>query len=273
MAYRKKKYPRKGSRYGGGSMRRAFKKYRKTSRKGLRGYKQTGGLYTGRFRKVSGRRTEMKFVDTNIHSAAAPAVLGFNGGTTGTSLNLLSQGASANQRIGRKIVAKSVRCHVAITREAKSDVAVALNVQEGIPVRVCLVLDRQTNGIAAQWQDVFDTNADAIPPHLVHQKISTNQRFRILYDKTMVINPADFVAYDSTGIKLSCGGVYKTVKLGAKLNLPIEFDGLDATASINNVRSNGLLLFVMAGSDPTGGKYGQWPDKYTASCRLRFTDV
>jgi len=111
---------------------------------------------------------EFKSVDLhadNVSCSTTPGIILLNGMTVGSSIE---------QRVGREVTMRSIQfSYVVRANSAGVD-------QQ---VRVALVYDRQTNGAAPAFNDVFDfTNATAA------RKLENRKRFRILYDRTYVVN-------------------------------------------------------------------------------------
>lgn len=205
------------------------------------GYERLGGFY-GRF---TGPNAELKFLDTAISfsfdaTGEVPA--------TG-QLNLIPQGSTESQRIGRKVVIKSlyIRGTVTFTPAASTS---------GVDdVFLYIVLDRQCNGAAAAITDVLTSNA--MGSALVN--LANTDRFVILGRKSWKLQSAAGVsaAYARDQIPWS---FYK------KLNVPIEFDSSSTSGAITTIRSNNI--FLLAGS----GLIGDDVTTCDATCRIRYSD-
>jgi len=111
---------------------------------------------------------EFKSVDVLADAASCSTTTGI------VLLNGMTTGAAINQRVGREVTLRYVqfqyvvRCNTAGVDQQ---------------VRVVLVYDRQTNGSAPAFNDVFDvTNVTCA------RRLENRKRFKILYDRTHVLN-------------------------------------------------------------------------------------
>lgn len=175
---------------------------------------------------------------------------------TGTGIFRMTQGAGASQRIGRKVVLKSIffRMHM---RNAVQQAKISVRQNPGI--RLMLLLDTQSNGALPVTTDVFDEAPAAdetdltggVLPSQYLMRIENSQRFKVLMDKTYYIRdsttvtiPYATVSSDnaildqptSTLAGLGC----KDISVYKKLNIPIEFGG--STNDVNIVKSNAIYL-------------------------------
>lgn len=111
---------------------------------------------------------EFKSVDLhadNVSCSTTPGILLLNGMTVGSSID---------QRVGREVTLRSIQFQYVVR-------ANTAGVDQ--QVRVALVYDRQTNGAAPAFNDVFDySNVTAA------RKLENRKRFRILYDRTYTLN-------------------------------------------------------------------------------------
>lgn len=161
-------------------------------------------------------------------------------------LNLIPQGVTESNRVGRKCVVKSIQLKMQLryTPGANSDETAF----------VYLVLDKQCNGAAAAATDVL-TSAD-------FEKAMTNlensDRFVILKKWAISFNP-------TAGISGAPVAMNEIVEYYKKVNIPIEYDSTAATGAIGTIRSNNIFLLAGAGlTDDTVAVLG--------TCRLRFQD-
>lgn len=183
----------------------------------MRGYVRSTGAY-GRY----GRGGELKFFDTAISdnidlTGHVPA--------TGGQLNLVPQGTQESQRIGRKIIIRSLRLRFV------SRITSAALVGGAGTVTIFVVQDKQTNGAAASVTSVLTgTNTTTDMPNL-----NEVNRFNILKKFTFTLNSTAGIA-----------GAYqlgqKSFDFYKKCNIPIEFDS--TTGAITEIRSNNLFLLV-----------------------------
>ncbi len=209
-----------------------------------RGHLRVGGYY-GRFAHASNGH-ELKFHDVNLDDAVISAT-----GTVTPSVNLIAQGVTESERVGRRCTIKSIfwrwECNLpAVDAQALPD--------NGDVVRFIMYVDKQANGAAAAVTDILES-AD----HLSFNNLSNSGRFRTLYDYNMVMN-YDTLASDGAGVVSSAFRTYRG-KFYKKCNIPLEFDA--STGAITEIRSNNIAVLLISRS----GKA-----VFVSKIRLRFND-
>ncbi len=208
------------------------------------GFSRTAGFY-GRFsRTPRNPHPERKFHDLDINDATIAS-----GGTiTQVSCNIIPQGVTEIQRIGRKCTINTIlwRYELLLAAGTTSN---ATDV-----VRIILYLDKQTNGATAAVTDILESD-----DFQSFNNLANSARFDILLDKTIAMN-AIGLAGDGTTIDSPAHIAQFT--FFKKCNIAIEFSA--TTGAIGEQRTNniGLLLLSRSGLVSFGSKM-----------RLRFTDA
>jgi len=211
-------------------------------RTGFRGYMRTSGAF-GRFQPQG---PERKWLDRNGDNINGVSVAG----NIGSSLNLIPQGASQNQRIG----AKCTLTDVMVRGSATLTPATTLT-RTSDRVRCILYLDQQANGTAAGVTDILATgDIDSF-----NNLFNTN-RFRTLADQYIDL-VAEAGANDGTDDQF--GNVNVTFQMYKKVRIPLEFNG--ATGAITEIRSNNVgILFIAQNNNVSNVEW---------STRVRFIDA
>lgn len=191
------------------------------------GFNRTGGYY-GRY---SGRRAELKFHDIDINSTnpipTAGEILAAN-----ASLNVIAQGNTESQRIGRKLTIKSILWRMKFRILANT----AASTTED-SVRIILYLDKQCNGAAAVVTDILETAS-----FLSFNHLANSSRFVILMDKHIQLNQ---MAGGGDGTTEDYGAKGTRVQFFKKCNIKIEYDDSATTGVLTSCRSNNLgVLFI-----------------------------
>lgn len=202
------------------------------------GYTRTGGSY-GRY---AGRNAELKFFDT-----ATSFLIDSTGEVPATGqLNLIPQGVTESTRVGRKCVLKSIqaRWNLVLVPAASATSAVAY--------AIYVVLDKQANGAAASYADVFTGNQATEGLH----NLSNSQRFVVLKKFVGVMQPG-------AGATTAYNNAIKHIEFYKKCNIPIEFSA--TTGAITELRSNNVFLLA-------GSIYGDDLITVTGNVRVRFSD-
>ncbi len=190
------------------------------ARRGKGKFRRQG--YYGRFNQ--GRTQELKFHDLDLDVTLATA------GSIKDSLNLIAQGAGESQRLGRKVVIKSIYVRGAYALSQTT----ADNSSHGI-VRCIIYVDRQCNGATAAVLDILET-AD----FQSHRDLTQTQRFKILMDKSQALNKPGGAG---NGTANDWPTVQRLFKFYKRVEVPILFDG--ATGAITEICCNNIgVLFI-----------------------------
>jgi len=222
------KVDRAVSRYGASAVSKYFQP----------GVDRTGGYY-GRF---AGRGAELKFFDTatSFSIDTSPEVP-----ATG-QLVLIPQGVTESTRVGRKCVIRSIQGRWDLrfnpAAGASADTSYA----------IYLVLDKQCNGAAAAYTDVF---VQSVATQFFHN-LANSGRFVVLKKWVGTFN-------SGAGVSTAYNPVTKHIDWYKKCNIPIEYSS--TTGAITEIRSNNIFLIAGAyNSDDTIGVVG--------NVRVRFSD-
>ncbi len=220
-------------------------------RRRLGAARRMGGAHVvrrGRFAGRIHRGSEWKFHDTLITPTAMAATGVF---VTNGSLCEIPQGVEESERIGRKVVVRtiSVKCKM---RLATSTTATGNNMY-----RLIFYVDHQCNGATATALDILEQD-----DLLSFRNLANRSRFDIIYDETKVMNPT---AAAGNGTANDFGEVFHYKEFDMPVNIPLEFDNSAATGAIATIRSNniGLMLIMQDATEVVN---------FTGTVRLRFTD-
>lgn len=213
------------------------RKYSKISGALVQRKKQFYGRYSGP------QSAELKFHDVSAGSTAAT----LTGVFAGRSLNLIPQGTSESERIGRKCLIKKINMRGSILLAN----ATANNACQN-RIRIIVYQDKQANGAdITATTDLLETAAiDS------YRNLANSMRFKVLYDKTMACN---CTCADGT----ETFEYIKNWSFNRRVNIPLEFSS--TTGAISELRSNNIgVLFIQESTAPNAIL------KYQA--RLRFSD-
>ncbi len=195
-----------------------------------------------RYAPVSG---ELKFHDVDLDDA----VISQTGTVTG-SINLIAQGVTESQRIGRKCVIRSINWRFFMNLP---EVAAAASPPQPDNVRVILFQDKQCNGAAATVTGILES-AD----WQSFNNLANKSRFRILMDRGYDLTYQSAIGVSASSdwpAQVTSDTLFKTC------NIPLEFDS--TAGALTEIRSNniGVLLMSQNGVSGFGSKF-----------RLRFSD-
>lgn len=195
-------------------------------------------------RAFRGRRVgpsqEWKFLDVQIDDALIAQA-----GTVTPSVNLIAQGVTESNRVGRKCSIRSISWRWNLQMKSQ---AVMSSTSDS--VRLIVYIDKQANGATAAVLDILETaNFQSF------NNLSNSGRFRVLYDKMMNTQQNAAIAGPVTNEQDLNGTFHKA------LNLPIEFSGTGGT--IDEIRSNNIGLLVIS--------FGGFTS-LVSKIRIRFSD-
>lgn len=207
------------------------------------GRDRVGGYY-GRF---SGRSGELKFHDVDLDDAII-----VNTGQITPSVNLIAQGVSESERVGRKCTIRSIGWRYKVSLPERDAVA---DPSAGDNVRVMLYVDKQANGATAAVTDILES-AD----FQSFNNLSNSGRFIILHDKTYDCN-YNAMASDGAGV-VSLVQMQWNYSFYKKCEIPIEWS--DTTGVMTEIRSNNIGALLIASQGVAG---------FGSKIRLRFSDA
>jgi len=203
-------------------------------------------------------RGEVKFFDVNIASPAAGTfgLFGPSAPPTGsepavpftgiTEINCVPQGATSYNRIGTKILIKSIDFRCVFTMAGTEPTHNS--------VRYLIVYDRQPNGAFPAFSDILSTNISTAPTFFSGVNMANRSRFIILRDRVYTQDP------DGTGDIV-------TVKEFIKTKLETQFR--TNAGNIGDITTGALYLVAFG---LTGGNAVSYTNMATTSFRIRYFD-
>lgn len=199
---------------------------------------RTGGFY-GTYNRRG--RDELKFIDANVDGAspATGAVFLMNG---------ITQGTDYNQRIGRKVMLKSIFCRWTI------NVVPANLTLQGDVVRLMIVYDAQANGAAPAITDILQIAEFDSPMNL-----NNRDRFKVLHDKFHTMWANTFAA--GAGGIINGTAIPKFSQKYIKCNMEEIFGGTGNT--IGSIQTGSLYFLTISQNEVSG---------VSLYSRVRYTD-
>lgn len=218
------------------------KAYTKKRKMFIPGVDRTGGFY-GRY---AGRDGELKFHDVTFTVATVGATASLK-----DSFNLIPQGITEDERIGRKCALRSFTIKYTYGLPIRDAVALPI---DGDVMRIIFYMDKQTNGATATSANILKSDF-----WMSFRNLAESQRFVILMDKVVTANYMG-LGSDNAGV-VSQSEVVKHGSFYKKCNIPIEFSGV--TGAITEIRSNNIGCLVIS-------KNGVM--SFDSRARVRFSD-
>lgn len=193
------------------------------------------GLYTRRGRE------ELKTID--VATSLTPTLTG----SSPTLLNGVATGTDYTNRIGRKILMKSLLLRLSIFNDTTT------SDPTGDIIRVVVVYDCQSNGVAPAVTDVISGGFDG------PMNLNNRDRFKILLDKFWTVPGQTYTA----GTLTAGSPQPKYYKLYKKMSTEEIFSGTGAT--VGSIATGGIYIFAMS-TGTTGNAVG-------VNSRIRFNDA
>jgi len=229
----------------------------------VRGYVRGQGL-SGRFQSASS--VEKKVFDYSNAvvpwSPASMVATGQGGGVTSllapTGAISIIQGTGTNQRIGSRLIIKSIEISGCFAIPQTG----ALAAEASDFVKYWVVLDKQANGALHSFIDVFAeldhaTSTWLAPksPAVTRRNIEKARRFQILCSGAFALAPTVALGAEQSSFVRS---FHKYLKV----NIPVLYQG--ATGLMGTITSNNVSMVIQSAQ---GNAVVQW------ASRLRYTDA
>jgi len=184
---------------------------------------------------------ELKVVDTALTTTIIPTA------ATITLLNGIATGTDYTNRIGRKILIKSILFRATLIPNTSS------NTPAGDVTRHMLIYDSQSNGAAPAIGDILQNSSINDPMNL-----NNRDRFKVLVDKFITMGAAQY----ATGTLTAGSPTAKQVSVYRKCNLEQIFN--NTGSSVTSIQTGALYYVVLSGFN------NQSTSLWT--CRVRFID-
>jgi len=195
----------------------------------------------------------------------------------GANLFGIAQGASKNQRVGTRMVARSinVKWRWDRTPSGPTSSSASTNAAKSLYCRFVVVLDRQPNSSTpATWATVFDDTGVSTDPILQFPLSENARRFNILCDRITVVGDNNVTSYlDAAAVvKANVSGAseyekfYKVFENG----LVVTFSGTGGT--YDAISTNGLLFLAAVGPNVASGNPPANSPAVTVLAQVRYTD-
>ena len=207
---------------------------------------------------------ELKFVDVDLGSTSTSTTLATSGGSTKLLLNGLKLGTAAYNRLGNKVVMKSIYWSVAFGMHG-NDLDPGTDIDNNnVPVRFMIVYDKQANGATFALSDLLSNvagvdnniarNIDVNSPNNLNNK----DRFLVLCDKRFVLQ---------TG-----GPSSRMIKKFKRCNLNVAYKSGATVGDITDIVTGSLYVIAYRDNDIAGVTDALPVVSMTGDIRIRYSD-
>lgn len=210
----------------------------------LRKRAQQPRSFAGKYRSPNSG-TEIKYVDTVVSGNIGNSANAFS-----VLLNSLAAGNDDTQRIGRKITMNSIQVHYRVAAST-TDLGSAQFPENSDTVRVAIVYDKQANGAAPQYNEVYQIVSAGITDPFAFRQMDQSDRFTIL--------AVDHHTLSEPGPNSVNNSRYISCKLDAKY--------LGTSTGIANIGTGSVYLFAVDENTTTST-----PATIAGYGRVTFTD-
>lgn len=203
----------------------------------------------GSYGRYAGRNAELKFHDVDIDDAVIDA-----GGTilNAGTINIIPQGVTEKQRIGRKCVIKEIHWRYQLVLPEVVDAA---SPAPPDTVRLILFLDQQCNKLTAAVLDILES-AD----YQSWRNLVNSGRFRVLLDKTFALNFETLTSTQNADT-FDHAAVTKSYVFNKLCNIPLEFNA--ELGVLTEICCNNLAVLAISQNGVAA---------LNSKIRLRFSD-
>lgn len=214
-----------------------------------------------------GARGITKGVDTQL-SSAANMTSDMSTTTDILPLNLIQAGTGSWNRVGRVVSMKSIRLRLHVTLKlAPTD-----TLTFGRSFRYLIIYDTQPNGVLPTKGDILGHKTQTGSEASIWNSLlayDNMQRFTILKDETIVLNP-HVRTFDSTGAPKGDFEMDANIDCFLKLNHLTNFKAESSPSTIADISTGGL--YVMFLTDSQDVNRGAVSVNGSSIARLRYTD-
>lgn len=204
-------------------------------------------------------------VERKWHDATFTLTPGSTGFIDSTSTLLIPQGVADNNRIGRKIVIKSLMFRCELNDRGRQDTdTVTPQIDQNV-ARLILYVDKQANGAGAAVTDILQ-NAT----WMSYRNLDNEKRFDILYDDFHVIKSVPFFNNNATNDAIGAQGAEEFIKWSKKVDIPITYSGA-AGALSERTEYNIGFLYILARAPTVNTDTAPVPTAYLET-RVRYVD-
>lgn len=215
---------------------RSYNPYRRAGRrKGWQNYR------TGGFMHMKGRAAiaEMKFKNYELDQEDFTTSWAAKNPTTVNCISAVAQGDTEQNRDGRVYYMHSINLKGSIhVPAAESSTEPCPNIM----FRLCVVLDKQTNGTEVVGTDVMD--ASQSKDLFGFRNLQHTSRFYVLWDRTFTVAP---VVQNEGAVNLfSHSSIQRTFKFFKKFKKPIKVTCTGTTGVVGSISDNSLSVIGIA---------------------------
>ncbi len=171
----------------------------------------------------------------------------------------IGQGTDYNQRVGNVVRLTELEISLYALSHASATVPTM--------IRWALVVDRQCNGSACTYGQVYDTVGSTVDPTLAFRNTQDwEDRFMILHEER------GFLPLNSGGLPVPVASFHKKINLASVMGslAGIKFSSTGSTVA--SIATN-AVYFICAPSSQGAFCDGTNLAKITFNCKLRFTDA
>lgn len=204
--------------------------------------------------RTGGFLKEVKYVDyeQNI-PIATTVVLALANPTVPKCISVMAQGTTHNQRLGNKVLLKSVQIKGIVFPNALADQSDSVR---GVHIKLALLMDTQTNGAQYATTDLYEDPSDTALDVVAMRDIEHIERFKVLKEWHMNVSRYSGLTDNVTAGPNSTGSISGDVryfKCYKKLKIPVRH--ITTGATIDDVMDNSLHFYAIASEAGWNVKY------------------
>lgn len=188
----------------------------------------------GNIASYGAMKPELKWYDTTVAVNSTVNLVSASAGSV--SFNTVPQGTGQNQRIGNRIICRSIQCRGYIE---VAGVVSTTSASFGNVFRIMIVVDHQSNSTNAAGSEILEdaNNANS------YRNLLTSQRFTVLWDKIINFNANSITSDGSVGERMSVDN-RRPLAYFKKMNMVVQYDG--TTADTASISTNNMQIYLMS---------------------------
>lgn len=207
------------------------------------------------------------FEELKYHDVVVGTATQTDGTARAEALNFIDRGSAATERIGQKIIIRSLEAAVQI---------VPLSVPVGAApvtypkvIHICIFFDKMHNstGTIATFEDVYNLDADSWKPF---RNLDNTSRYDVIMVKTLVISAR--VIWDNTAATFEASFPSLMIEVFKKFKTPkiVEYAANSVNPTTLGEVDRNLLIFSTFSQNTAMDSSAQFI--CNCSCRLRYND-
>ncbi len=216
--------------------KQAFRKKKKSARAEVK----TAARVLDIVKKSNVLAVEKKWISAEVTNSAVNNSWGETGPPT---MSIVPRGEGKSERIGRQYEISEIMGHGFVETPGTLNLSSAF---VDINVRIVVVLQKETLGVLALADQIFDTPGGSIMPSVAYRNLLFLNKFDIIYDEWLHFPLAEATTNAGSTTTFAVGAVVKRFKFYHKFPQGVQVNMTSAADVITGVTDNNIHIFAIA---------------------------